>query len=291
MLSQSIAGQPLQANFDPRSRIACQFFPWFSFAQRHGFELLESETAIRQTARTGIPGFEGNAQSAEQMARIVSASRAVGLQLRSVYSNLRLHETTTCDREMAMGFEIARIAQSAGVEIYVVNPEPIRWGGQDNKSDSQLELQRQNLEKFGKRCQALGITLAYHNHDAEMRMGARELHHMLAGTDPTLVYFCFDLHSVFRGSGDSMLAVKDIWKLYRQRVVELHLRQSQNGIYTQTFGQGDIDYAWMAQQVQTSDTEIHLVLEQSIEEKSSVTMSDVEAHAKSFDFAERLFNQ
>lgn len=72
----------------------------------------------------------------------------------------------------------------------------------------------------------LGLHLAYHNHDAELRHGAREFHHMLTATDPENVKLCLDAHWVFRGCGDSEIAVFDALEHYHERIVELHLRQS-----------------------------------------------------------------
>lgn len=88
----------------------------------------------------------------------------------------------------------------------------------------------------------MGITLAYHNHDAEMREGAREFHHMLTGTNPENVKLCLDAHWIYRGAGNSQFALFDIVELYCDRIVERHLRQSHDGIWSEVFGAGDIDY-------------------------------------------------
>ena len=85
------------------------------------------------------------------------------------------------------------------------------------------------------------MVLAYHNHDAEMREGAREFHHMLTGTDPANVKLCLDAHWIYRGSGNSQVALFDIVEIYVDRIVELHLRQSHDGIWSEVFGEGDIN--------------------------------------------------
>tara|TARA_Y100000588_G_C14202828_1_gene903237 strand:- start:1189 stop:1344 length:156 start_codon:yes stop_codon:yes gene_type:complete len=36
------------------------------------------------------------------------------------------------------------------IGVVVANPRPIRWGGLENKSDEQLEFQRDALEELGK---------------------------------------------------------------------------------------------------------------------------------------------
>ena len=81
------------------------------------------------------------------------------------------------------------------------------------------------------RLQAMSMTLAYHNHDMEMRCSAREFHHMMLGTDPELVTLCLDAHWIYRGSEDSSVALFDIVKLYVKRISEFHIRQKrQSGL-------------------------------------------------------------
>ena len=121
--------------------------------------------------------------------------------------------------------------------------------------------------------------LAYHNHDAELRQGGREFHHMLTATDAANVKFCLDAHWVFRGCGDSEVAVFDALTHYHERIVELHLRQSVGGVWTEAFSmEGDIDYARLFSYLTDKGITPHLVLEQSVEVKSPKRLSAVEAH-------------
>ena len=92
--------------------------------------------------------------------------------------------------------------------------------------------------------------------------------------------FCFDVHWVYRGSQNSQLAVFDVLKLYGKRVVELHIRQSVNGVWSETFGDGDIDYRRFAAELKKLKLQPHLVIEQCVEDKSPHTMDAVKAHVK-----------
>ena len=125
----------------------------------------------------------------------------------------------------------------------------------------------------------MGMTLAYHNHDAELRQGGREFHHMLTATDPKNVKLCLDAHWIFRGCGDSALALWDALTHYHDRVVELHLRQSIEGVWTESFAMtGDIDYGRLFQFLRDRDVAFHIVLEQAVEGRSPHTLTAVEAH-------------
>jgi inosose dehydratase len=118
----------------------------------------------------------------------------------------------------------AERAKAAGAQIVVTNPNPIRWGGSEDKSDAQLRTQAAALDRLGQQLAQRGMTLAYHNHDAELRNAAREFHHMLVGTGPRFVTLCLDAHWIYRGAGNSSVALFDVVKRYGPRVRELHLQ-------------------------------------------------------------------
>ena len=50
-----------------------------------------------------------------------------------------------------------------------------------------------------------GMRLMLHNHDADMTEGAREWRAILHHTDPKLVWFCVDVHWVYRGKQDPLV--------------------------------------------------------------------------------------
>jgi inosose dehydratase len=171
----------------------------------------------------------------------------------------------------------------------VTNPSPLRWGGPENKTDEQLKVQAAALDRLGARLQQMGMVLAYHNHDMELRLAAREFHHMMVGTDPAHVTLCLDAHWIYRGAGNSQVALFDVLKLYGPRITELHLRQSQNHIWTESFGPGDIDYPRLAAYLLAIGIKPLLVLEQAVEAGSPNTMNAVEAFQKSVQYTREVF--
>jgi inosose dehydratase len=123
----------------------------------------------------------------------------------------------------------------------------------------------------------------------EMRQGAREFHHMLQATDPQHVTFCLDAHWVYRGAGNSQVALFDVVRMYANRITELHLRQSKNGIWTEVFGEGDIDYPRLVRELAGRGVRPHVVLEQSVEKGSPDTLTAVDAHRKSLQYTRKVF--
>ena len=102
--------------------------------------------------------------------------------------------------------------------------------------------------------------LAYHFHAPEWRNGGREFYHVMGQTDPNLVKLCLDTHWVYRGTGNNAEKVYEVLDRYADRTVELHLRQSNGGIWTEYLSEGDIDYVKVARMLKAKGVKPLLVL-------------------------------
>ena len=271
--------------------LACNEYPWLTFYGREGRDFrADLRASVAEVASSGVQGYEPLLESPAAVEQLAPLLRESKLQMRSLYVNSTLHEADKTADSIASVLAIAQKAKELlGTRIIVTNPSPIRWGGPEDKSDEQLRVQAAALDRFGHGLAAHGLTLAYHNHDIELRQAAREFHHMLAGTDPRHVTFCLDAHWVFRGSGNSCVALSDVVTLYGKRVTELHLRQSKEGIWTEALEDGDIDYRELAQRLLDLGVKPHLVLEQAVESGSPKTLGAVEAHRRSRQYAAEIF--
>ena len=262
--------------------IATNTYPWGTYAKREKRDyVLHTPSALDEIASTGITGYEPAIKTPAEFDGLAERLRQRGLEMRSLYVNSVLHEPDQARQSIDEVLAIARRAAETGTKIIVTNPAPIRWGEKTDKTDPQLITQAKSLDLLGAELGALGITLAYHNHESELRQGAREFHHMRTATDPRKVKLCLDAHWIFRGCGDSQVALFDAVENYGSRIVELHLRQSQGGVWTETFdGAGDIDYARLAAWLKAKGLKPLLVLEQAVEARSTVTIRAVEAHRR-----------
>lgn len=269
--------------------LATNQYPWSTFYGRDGRRFEDDlDAGLREIAAAGLNGFEPIANSPQDIERLAPLLEKHKLEMRSLYVNSTLHEPEQADKSIAHVLAVAEQAKKVGTRIIVTNPNPIRWGGAENKTDAQLETQAAALDRLGRKLAALGLTLAYHNHDAELRHAAREFHHMMVATDPKHVTLCLDSHWIFRGSGDSAVAVYDVVTLYGARVSELHLRQSVGGVWTEAFGDGDIDYARVAKHLSGLGVKPHLVLEQAVEQKTPKALGATDAHRRSAEHARGL---
>jgi inosose dehydratase len=270
--------------------LASNEYSWITFYRRQGRDwFADLDASLREFAQSGVLGYEPSVQKPEDLSRLAPLLRKHKLQMRSVYVGCTLHTQQEAGKSLEQVAAIARVAKPLGVKIFVTNPSPIRWGGAENKTDAQLELQAAYLDRMGAALRKQGITLAYHNHDVEMRNAAREFHHMMVATDPENVSLCLEAHWLYRGAGNSQLAMFDVLRLYGSRIAELHLRQSKNGVWTETFGEGDIDYTRLAKELVALKLRPHLVLEQCIEKESPNTMDAVAAHRQDVQYASRVF--
>jgi len=270
--------------------VACNQYSWSVFYAREKKDFNTSlDAGFADVAASGIDGFEPGVGGLEQIEPMLPLLKKHGLQMRSLYVNSTLHEAGQADKSIEEVLAAAAKAKTAGTRIIVTNPSPLRWGGPENKTDEQLTTQADALNKLGAKLRQMGLTLAYHNHDMELRNAAREFHHMMVGTDPQNVTLCLDAHWVYRGSGNSQVALFDVVKLYGSRVTELHLRQSQNGVWTEAFGPGDIDYPRLADSLLRIGVKPLLVLEQAIENGSPNTTKPVDAFKKSTACVRQVF--
>jgi inosose dehydratase len=284
--SKASAGQ----NSTRKIHLACNQYPWTVFYARDDRDVnQELDKGLGEVAASRFDGYEPGVNNLRELDRLGPLLKKHGLEMRSLYVNSVLHERDKVRASIDSVLAIARKAKELGTKIIVTNPSPIRWGGPENKNDAQLKVQAAALENLGSELKAMGLTLAYHNHDIELRNAAREFHHMMVGTDPAYVTLCLDAHWIYRGAGNSEVALFDVLKLYGERITELHLRQSKSNIWTETFGEGDIDYPALAKRLLDMGVRPLLVMEQAVEAGTPKTMSTVEAFQKSSQYARQVF--
>lgn len=284
--NQTVFAEPTAASYP----ISCNAYTWNTFYQRSGKQwMTDPDASLSEYVQTGLTAYEPSFTNADEVGRLAPFLSKYKLSMPSLYVNSTLHRTTDAQKSIDSVLAIADAAKQLGTKIIVTNPDPIRWGSDDDKTDADLTQQARNLDRLGAELRKRGITLAYHTHAPEHRQAAREFHHMLLASDPKNVSLCLDAHWVYRGSGNSQVALFDVVKLYGKRIVELHIRQSKNGIWQESFTDGDIDYHRLTSALMGQNIRPLLVLEQCLEKDSPNTMSPVEAHRHNMVYAKSVF--
>ena len=146
-------------------------------------------------------------------------------------------------------------------------------------------LHAHSLNKLAKELKKLNFGRMIHQHAPEMANGAKEWRHVLANTDPKLVDFCLDIHWVLRGGQDPMTLLKEC----STRLASLHLRNSKNGVWTEDFGDGDIDYRPVAEHLKSIGYKGYLVVELAWDKATEPTRTLDENMKRSREYAEKIF--
>ncbi|MHB8902416.1 MAG: sugar phosphate isomerase/epimerase family protein [Thermoguttaceae bacterium] len=273
---------------DSKLHVACNQFCWINMYQREKKNFnADLDAGLAEVKRSGMDGLEamlGDPAAADQMIPLLKKH---GLEMRSFYTGPALHDAATAKAGIRQVVETAaRAKEQIDVQICVVNPAPVREG---EKTDAQLQTQAEAMTQLGAALLERGIKLAYHFHAPAWEKDGREFHHVMTRSDPKLVHLCFDTHWVYRGSGNNVERVYEVARLYGKRSAELHLRQSKDGIWTETFTEGDIDHAKVAAILKAQGVKPLLVLEQAVEKGTPATMDAVESHRRSRAYVEKIF--
>ena len=271
--------------------ISCNSYTWLTFYGREKKQwMADPDASLQAFASSGFTAYEPGVSSLKEVQSLGPLLKKYALAMPSLYVNSLLHLRDKADASIAAALAIADAAKPLGTRIIVTNPDPIKWGSPDNKSDAELAEQLRNLDHLGAELLKRGMTLAYHTHAPEHRAAAREFHHMMVGSNPNHVTLCLDAHWVYRGSENSQIALFDVVKLYGSRIAEMHVRQSQKGIWSETFTPtGDIDYPRLFAAVRAANVQPHIVMEQCLETGSPNTMDAVAAHRQDLAVAKTVF--
>lgn len=268
--------------------IGTNVYGWTQLAAKAG-QAWDRDAAMAQAAAAGITGWEDAFRSAAEAGPVVAAAARHGLSLRSAYVFGAFHEPGLARASHDAALSICDALMPEGVRAFVSNPDPLPDG--KLKTDAQLAVQRDALDALGAALAARGARLLYHFHTPELQAAAREFHHMLAATDPAHVCLCLDVHWLWRGAGNSQIALDDAIRLYGDRVDEVHLRQSQGGIWAETVGGGDVDLVRVASMLAGRGATPLVVLEHAYEAGTPMTLDPVAAHAESVRYVTDVFGR
>ncbi|WP_080240641.1 sugar phosphate isomerase/epimerase family protein [Spirosoma rigui] len=274
-----------------RYPLSCNAYTWNTFYQRAQKRwMADPDASLTEYVKTGLTAYEPSFTHVDEVRKLAPFLKTYRLTMPSLYVNSTLHRTSDAQQSIEAVLAIADAAKPLGTRIIVTNPDPIKWGSEDDKTDADLTRQAANLDRLGAELRRRGLILAYHTHAPEHRQAAREFHHMLLASDPRNVSLCLDAHWVYRGSGNSQVALFDVVRLYGKRIVEVHIRQSKQGIWQETFGDGDIDYRRLAGDLKAQGVQPLLVLEQCLEKGSPNTLDPITAHLQDISYAKEVFS-
>lgn len=205
-----------------------------------------------------------------------------GLKCSTVYNGGPMHTRDAARLTIAATVGLAqRILRSRPLDAVVFNPDPVGRA----KTDEELKVQAEALETLGWALWNSGVRLMLHEHAPELANNGREWRFMLANTDRRYMRVCLDTHWVYRAGLDVMTLLEECGP----RLYGLHVRNSRGGVWTEEFGEGDIDYRAVAQHLRGAGFTGYLSVELAWDKETKVTRPLEESLRRSREYAERLF--
>jgi len=269
-----------------KPRLAAGFYVWFQQFQSQNRPLADGiPEAFAATRRAGFRALELMAQcfDADHADITLKALRENRLVVPSVYNSGPMHAAAEAEKTIAETLRVAAAAKPAGATLLNFNPAP--KPRKERKSDEELDAQARYVNALGEKLRLQGFRLHLHHHDPEMAENAREWRHLLQNTDPHLVGFCIDVDWVRRGGQEPL----EILKAAGSRLVSLHLRNSRAGVWTEDFGEGDIDYKAVAACLREMGFQGWLIVELAYSKQTQPTRSLEENLRLSRRYAEKVF--
>jgi len=206
-----------------------------------------------------------------------------GMKLPIVYNGGPMHEAEGARKTIDATVSLADRMKPLGVRAIVVNPDP--KPKRERKTDAELEQQAATVRELAKELRRRGFQLLLHQHAPEMAEEAREWRHLLRHTTAKELGVCLDVHWVLRGGQDVMTLLRESGP----RIGDVHLRNSHNAVWTEEFGDGDIDYRALAKYLREIGYRGYLTVELAWEANTKLTRPLVESLKRSRLYAEEVF--
>lgn len=220
---------------------AAQTYIWHQKFAEEGLDLNEHlEDIFVDASFAGIPTLEFSIalfDTDDKLDRLRALTEKHNIAVPLYYAGGDFHEPAKAQESVQKILHEARRVQSLGCVGITTNPSPKPPGA--GKTSNELKTQAEALNKLGAGLKDLGIQLYYHTHDPEIRHNAREFRTTCDLSDPNYVKLCYDVHWVYRGGADPIALMEQ----YADRMGTLHVRNSHDTIWDESFGEGDIDYA------------------------------------------------
>jgi inosose dehydratase len=274
------------------SLIGSHSAPWWQHYQPHGAPGSDHwSRLLTDMASAGLKVVEPVLHDESEIRSLHSLLTPLGMSVASISVHCDL---TGRDWEDSANRALALATAANPIlncRLLVVRPRDPAAPTDAIHDDSMLTHQAAALRWLTNRLDRRGIVLAYQPEEASMACGARELHHLMMATRNVGMRLCLDVHRLFRGCGNSQLAVQDLITLYGDRVGTVRLRQSRAGIWTEYLADGDIDYQALIKQLTRYDFSGPFQLETLREHGTPTTVSLVESHRRSLRFLQDLLRR
>jgi inosose dehydratase len=267
-------------------RVACQSYVFEqAYGQKkqktldHADEIFATLQEAGYRAVELTSGFFPPEKAAETLALLDKHSLALPI----AYIGGPMHNDASKQTvETALAFA-ERLKPHKGLEAISFNCDP--KPGHASKTDAELAIEAQALERLGAALRRMKLRLLVHEHAPEMANHAREWRYFVKNTTAKNVGICMDTHWSLRGGEDVMQILREAGK----RTGDVHLRNSKDGVWLEELADGDIDYRAVASELKSIGYRGWLTVELAWDPKTQITRPLVENLKRSREYAERVF--
>jgi sugar phosphate isomerase/epimerase len=280
------AANVLRAAGKEQSRLSLEGYIWQNYASREKKPLAELLDELFATAPyAGFRNIELNHGffSPELKDRVIELTRLNHLLMPSVYVGGTMHEKEPADQTIARALEIGALCKEFQCRVIVNNPDTKK--AQGRKTDGELAVQAESLNRMGKALSEHGFEFRVHHHTAELVEDMREWRHILRNTDPKYVTLCLDLEHAFHGGVDPNALLREAGS----RTTEIHLRNKKKETPLESLEDGDIDHYAIAATVRKLKLEPLVVIELAYHPDTLITRSLKDDLRLSRIYAEKVF--
>jgi len=179
--------------------------------------------------------------------------------------------------------EFGSICAPFGCMAIVNNPDPKRADAP--KTDAELGVQAESLNRMGRALAQHGFELRVHHHTPQLVDNAREWRHILHHTDPEYVHICVDVDWAYEAGFEPIGFLREVGN----RLREIHVRSAKHGLWLEDLEESDIDYHQVAKYLAEEGLAPLIVVELAYRPKTVVTRSLEEDLRLSRLYAEKIF--
>ncbi len=280
----ALTAQAAKSGYEPK--LMLQPYVWTQQFHAEKVELKDgAEKVFAAAQRAGYRRMEliDSFFAPEVRERTVALVSQYNMDIPVVYHGGVYYDAESAERTVAQILATADAARDVHATWINTNcnPKPKR----EHKSDAEVDTEVRYLNRLAEHLKQRNMRLMLHNHDADMMDGAREWRHILHNTDPKLVSFCVDVHWVWRGKQDPL----DVLHAAGQRIASLHIRNSVNGVWSESLGDGDVDYTAVRKLLQQMKYKGLLAIELAYEKNTQPKRPLEEDLKLSREYAEKVF--
>ena len=271
---------------ETRSRMSVEGYIFQQYAQSLKKPLGDVIGEVLPMAhRAGFHNIELNPSffAPEIRGRAVALLQDNGFAMPSVYVGGSMHQQAGADETIARALEIGQLCAPFGCTAIVNNPDPKR--GDIEKSDSELQVEADSLNRMGQRLAEHGFELRVHHHTPQLVNQAREWRYILRNTDPKYVSICVDVDWAYEGGFEPIAFLREVGP----RLREIHVRSARNKLWLEDVEDSDIDYHQVAAYLKQAQLKPLTVVELAYRPATVITRPLQEDLRLSRVYVERVF--